>query len=102
MNQVIFVYLIVQLILLLKNIPYFIHQVFLYFFYELVLSCASSTDLQSFVCGSPQNEIAFCSRQSSNIQIMKTPNDSNLSLALRNDNKLLAVGGKDGMYLCGI
>ena len=33
---------------------------------------------------------------------MKTPNDGNLALALRNDNKLLAVGGKDGMYLFAV
>ena len=62
-----------------------------------ILSCAASSDLHSFACGSPQNEIAFCSRQSSNIQMINTPNEGNLALAIRHDNKLLAVGGKDGM-----
>ena len=60
---------------------------------------ATSSDLASFVCGSSKNQLSFCHANNDCIQLHETPNQGNLSLSIRNDNRLLALGGKDGMYV---
>ena len=64
-----------------------------------VISLATTMDLSSFVCGSSKNEIAFYTSESGLINMYQTPNNGVLSLSVRKDNRLLAVGGKDGTYV---
>lgn len=62
----------------------------------VVISLALSSDFSSFACGSSQKEIAFCKTMEPSFHVIHTPNAGNVSLSIRNDNRLLAVGGKDG------
>lgn len=63
---------------------------------NIVIDLATSSDLSSFVCGSSLNELAFCHKDDQTADIMYTTNNGNLSLSIRGDDRLLAVGGKDG------
>lgn len=81
-----------------KKSASFHHQVSLLNVFDLVISLALSPDGTSYICGSSMNELAFCHTVEGMISLVNTPNPGNLSLSIRDDSRLVAIGGKDGTY----
>lgn len=66
----------------------------------VVISMSVASDYSSFVCGSSSSAITICRRINSNaLTTMQTTSGGVLSLSLRSDSRLLAMGGKDGKYM---
>lgn len=65
---------------------------------HLVISMAVASSLGSCACGSTGRDVVFCSLGEEMLSSrLELPNNGVLSLAIRGDDRLLAIGGKDGM-----
>ncbi|KAM7453795.1 hypothetical protein BLSTO_05452 [Blastocystis sp. subtype 1] len=74
-------------------------------FKEPVISMAVASSLDSCACGSTGRDVVFCSLGEEMLSSrLELPNNGVLSLAIRGDDRLLAIGGKDGMRSenCGL
>ncbi|KAK8817810.1 hypothetical protein WA577_003851, partial [Blastocystis sp. JDR] len=67
-------------------------------FKEPVISMAVASSLGSCACGSTGRDVVFCSLGEEMLSSrLELPNNGVLSLAIRGDDRLLAIGGKDGI-----
>ena len=65
---------------------------------HVVISLGVTSSLGSCACGSTGREVVFCSLREEMASFrLELPNNGVLSLSIRGDDRLLAIGGKDGM-----
>ena len=103
MNLDMLVFLTAEQEVCLRKSLCFTNQVFEIMLLIVVISMSVASDCSSFVCGSSSSTITICRRANSNaLTTIQTTSGGVLSLSLRSDSRLLAMGGKDGKYMPGV